>query len=452
VAEPLTVIGAGPVGSLLSLFLARRGHEVRVFERRPDMRRVEIGAGRSINLAVSTRGLYALDQVGLDDEVLRQAIPMRGRMVHAASGERRFLRYGRDDSEFINSMSRGELNKLLMSEAEGTGRVRIEFQQRLVGYAPGRARLRDERTGAEREVEAEVVFGTDGSASALRDALGLSVEQSFLDFGYKELTIPPAAGGGFSLEKNALHIWPRKNFMLIALPNLDGSFTCTLFLPFEGDASFAAIASPRAADRFFEQTFPDALALIPRLGEALEEAPLGRMVTVRCSPWSRGAALLVGDAAHAIVPFFGQGMNAGFEDCTALMEILDREADWPRAFAGLWEARKPDAEAIADLAVENFVEMRDKVADPEFVLWKDVEAELSRRFPGEYLSRYQLVTFTRVPYRIAQQAGRIQSSLLRELTRTARSPSEIDYSLAHSLLQQHLVPLLRPYGLTGRRD
>ena len=451
-AEPLTVIGAGPVGSLLALSLARRGHEVRVFERRPDMRRVGIGAGRSINLAVSTRGLYALQQVGLGDEVLRQAIPMRGRMVHATSGEPRFLRYGRDDSEFINSMSRGELNKLLMTEAERTGRVRIEFHQRLVGYGAGRARLRDERTGEEREVEATVVFGSDGSASALRAALALSVEQSSLDFGYKELTIPPAPGGGFSLAKNALHIWPRKNFMLIALPNLDGSFTCTLFLPFEGDASFASIAAPAAGERFFAETFPDALALIPRLEEALEEAPLGRMVTVRCSPWSRGAALLVGDAAHAIVPFFGQGMNAGFEDCTVLMEILDRDPDWSRAFAELSEMRKPDADAIADLAVENFVEMRDKVADPEFVLWKEVEAELSRRFPGEYLSRYQLVTFTRIPYRIAQEAGRLQTSLLRDLTRDARSPSEVDYSFAHSLIQQNLVPLLRPYGLAEAKS
>ena len=449
-AEPLTVIGAGPVGSLLALSLARRGHEVRVFERRPDMRRVGIGAGRSINLAVSTRGLYALHQVGLDDEVLRQAIPMRGRMVHGTSGEARFLRYGRDDSEFINSMSRGELNKLLMTEAERTGRVRIEFHQRLVGYGAGRARLRDERTGEEREVEARVVFGSDGSASALRAALALSVEQSSLDFGYKELTIPPAPGGGFSLAKNALHIWPRKNFMLIALPNLDGSFTCTLFLPFEGQASFASIARPLAAERFFAETFPDALALIPRLGEALEEAPLGRMATVRCSPWSRGAALLLGDAAHAIVPFFGQGMNAGFEDCTVLMEILDRDPDWSRAFAELSEMRKPDADAIADLAVENFVEMRDKVADPEFVLWKEVEAELSRRFPGEYLSRYQLVTFTRIPYRIAQEAGRLQTSLLRDLTRDARSPSEVDYSRAHSLIHARLIPLLQPHGLAAK--
>src|SRR5216683_3130091 len=232
VAEPITVIGAGPVGSLLALFLARRGHHIQVFERRPDMRRVGIGAGRSINLAVSTRGLYALHQVGLEEEVLRQAIPMSGRMVHAAGSEPRFLRYGRDDSEFINSMSRGELNKLLMTEAERTGRVRIEFQQRLVGYDSGRARLRDEHSGEEREVEA-----------------------------------------------------------------------------------------PADAERFFAETFPDALALIPRLGEALAEAPLGRMVTVKCARWSRGQAVLIGDAAHAIVPFFGQGMNAGFEDCTVLMEI-----------------------------------------------------------------------------------------------------------------------------------
>src|SRR6266852_4361198 len=431
VAEPITVIGAGPVGSLLALFLARRGHHIQVFERRPDMRRVGIGAGRSINLAVSTRGLYALHQVGLEEELLRQAIPMSGRMVHAAGSEPRFLRYGRDDSEFINSMSRGELNKLLMTEAERTGRVRIEFQQRLVGYDSGRARLRDEHSGEEREVAAP----------------GVAVEQSWLDFGYKELTIPPAPGGAFSLETNALHIWPRKNFMLIALPNLDGSFTCTLFLPFEGPASFAAIEAPADAERFFAETFPDALALIPRLGEALAEAPLGRMVTVKCARWSRGQAVLIGDAAHAIVPFFGQGMNAGFEDCTVLMEILDHEADWNRAFAELSDTRRADAEAIADLAVENFVEMRDKVADPDFLLWKEVEAELSRRFPGEYLSRYQLVTFTRIPYRIAQEAGRLQTSLLRELTLTARSASSVDYSLAHSLIRSRLLPLLEPYGL-----
>ena len=444
---PLTVIGAGPVGSLLALFLARRGHDVQVFERRPDMRKVAIGAGRSINLAVSTRGLYALHQVGLDAEVLRQAVPMRGRMIHGAGGELHFLRYGRDDSEFINSMSRGELNKLLMAEAERTGRVRIEFEQRLVDWRAGHARLRDEATGEERDIEAPIIFGSDGSASALRAALDLDVEQSWLDFGYKELTIPPARGGGFSLEPHALHIWPRKNFMLIALPNIDGSFTCTLFLPFEGEASFAAIDAPAAGENFFAEIFPDAHALIPGLGAALEEAPLGRMVTVKCARWSRGTALLIGDAAHAIVPFFGQGMNAGFEDCTVLMSLLDRVPDWARAFVEFSASRKPDADAIADLAVENFVEMRDKVADAEFVLWKEVEAELSRRFPGEYLSRYQLVTFTRLPYRVAQEAGRLQLELLRSLTANVRSASEVDYSRARAAIRAGLVPLLGQYGV-----
>jgi kynurenine 3-monooxygenase len=450
VPEPVTVVGAGPVGSLLALFLARRGHEVQVFDRRPDMRKARIGAGRSINLAVSTRGLHALHQVGLDEQVLRQAIPMYGRMVHAG-GAGRFLRYGRDDTEFINSMSRRLLNELLMTEAERTGRVRIEFEQRLVAYQDGLARLRDEGSGAERDVAAPVVFGSDGSASALREALAVQVDQSWLDFGYKELTLPPGPGGAFALEKHALHIWPRKNFMLIALPNLGGSFTCTLFLPFEGKDSFAAIEAPAAAERFFAETFPDALALVPRLGEALAEAPLGRMATVKCAPWSKGPALLIGDAAHAIVPFFGQGMNAGFEDCTVLMEILDRVPDWSRAFAELSGSRKPDADAIADLAMENFVEMRDKVADPEFILWKEVESELSRRFPGEYLSRYQLVTFTRIPYRIAQEAGRIQSAILRQLTTTARSASSVDYSLARSLIRSRLLPLLQPYGWPEHR-
>ncbi|HWE23896.1 MAG TPA: NAD(P)/FAD-dependent oxidoreductase, partial [Myxococcales bacterium] len=422
---------------------------VQVFERRPDMRKVAIGAGRSINLAVSTRGLYALHQVGLEAEVLRQAVPMRGRMIHGGAGELHFLRYGRDDSEFINSMSRGELNKLLMSEAERTGRVRIDFEQRLVDYRDSRARLRDETSGKERDVEATVIFGSDGSASALRDALDVDVEQSWLDFGYKELTIPPAPGGGFSLEPHALHIWPRKNFMLIALPNVDGSFTCTLFLPFAGESSFAAIDGAGRGERFFAEIFPDARALIPRLGAALEEAPLGKMVTVKCARWSRRSALLIGDAAHAIVPFFGQGMNAGFEDCTVLMDLLDRVPQWEDAFARFSEARKPDADAIADLAVENFVEMRDKVADREFVLWKEVEAELSRRFPGEYLSRYQLVTFTRVPYRVAQEAGRIQLDLLRSLTANVRSAAEVDYAKAQSAIRARLLPLLRPYARAG---
>jgi kynurenine 3-monooxygenase len=440
VTEPLTIFGAGPVGSLLALFLARRGHEVAVYERRPDLRGARAGAGRSINLAVSTRGLYALHQMGLDEKVLERAIPMLGRMVHT-EGEAHFLRYGRDDREFINSMSRGELNRLLVTEAEKTGRVHIEFEERLVSFDPARhtARLRSERTGDEREIRTGVAFGADGSASAMRKAIAPDATEEVLDFGYKELTLPAGPGASFLLEKNALHIWPRKSFMLIALPNLDGSFTCTLFLSFE---SFEEIAAPAAADAFFARHFPDVLALLPDLGARLADAPLGRMTTVKCRPWSRGTSLLVGDAAHAIVPFFGQGMNAGFEDCTVLDGILAREPRWDRAFAELSETRKPDADAIADLAVENFVEMRDKVADPEFVFWKEVEAELSRRMGGGYRNRYQLVTFTRVPYRVALEAGLLQQGILREVCAGAASAGEVDYGRAERLVRERLAKVL----------
>ena len=371
--QPLVVVGAGPVGSLLALTLARRGFDVEVYERRPDMRREDISAGRSINFAVSTRGLHALSQVGLDEEVLQQAVPMRGRMMHARDGTLTFQRYGKDDSQFINSMSRGGLNKLLMDRAEsahaqGHGRVHVHFHQRLVGHDFERqvARFRDERTGREHEVAAPVIFGTDGSGSALREALaeasGGEARSSVLDAGYKELTMPPADGTGdgpdgrFALEPHALHIWPRGHFMLIALANPDGSFTCTLFLPYEApgdEPSFAKLPDADAAQAFFAHHFPDALALIPGLGDAFQAAPLGQMTTIHAWPWSHGSALLVGDAAHGVVPFFGQGMNAGFEDCTLLDALLARHLesgtretlDWEQLFRAYAEARKPDADA-----------------------------------------------------------------------------------------------------------
>ena len=447
--DSVAIVGAGPVGALLALTLARRGFSVDLFERRPDLRTGPAGAGRSINLAVSTRGLHALHEVGLDREVLDSAVPMLGRMMHALDGERTFLRYGKDDSEFINSMSRGGLNRLLVTEAEKTGRVRFHFQQRLTGYdfAARVATFRDEVSGVSRTVLAPVIIGSDGSGSALRAALpGAVITQDILSSGYKELTLPPLSGGGFRLEKGALHIWPRGYFMMIALPNPDGSFTCTLFLPFEGTTSFERLQSRAQVETFFEGYFGDLVPLIPDLPAHFQAAPLGQMVTVKVTPWAQGGALLLGDAAHAIVPFFGQGMNAGFEDVSLLNEALTG-ADFETAFASFAARRKVDTDAIAQLAIENFVEMRDKVADPAFLLHKAVEGELQKRFPGQYLSRYQLVTFTRIPYSAALRAGQIQAEILDELCRGVGTAAEVDYLHAFVLVRSRLSPLLREHGL-----
>src|SRR2546428_8398566 len=334
-------------------------------------------------------------------------------------------------------MSRGELNKLLMTRAEETGRVRIHFGQRLMDYDFDLRVARFEPFGY---LRAPVIVGSDGSASALRACMGGEVSQEVLSSGYKELTLPPKAGG-FAMHRNALHIWPRGNFMLIALPNRDGSFTCTLFLPFQGSPSFAELGSEVDAARFFETWFPDSVPLIPGLARQFMQASLGRMATVKAWPWSRGSALLIGDAAHAIVPFFGQGMNAGFEDVTLLAGMLT--GDWAHDFTRFAEARKPDTDAIADLAVENFVEMRDKVADPEFLRMRQIEHRLQERMPGRYLTRYQLLTFTRVPYRIALLPGEIEARILSDL---ARQPSP-DYERGVRLAEEHLVPVLRSHGI-----
>ncbi|HET7786313.1 MAG TPA: NAD(P)/FAD-dependent oxidoreductase [Myxococcales bacterium] len=427
----VVVVGAGPVGSLLALTLARRGYGVDLYERRPDLRSTGAAAGRSINLAVSTRGLHALHEVGLDEDVLRESIPMLGRMTHALDGKLALLLYGRGD-ERINSMSRTGLTRLLMTRAEETGRVRIHFEQRLLDYDFQR---RVARFSSGAEVRAEVIIGTDGSASALRASMDLDVSQDLLSHGYKELTLPPTPHGDFAMHANALHIWPRGAFMLIALPNLDRSFTCTLFLALEGSPSLAKLATESAARRFLERHFPDAMQLAPGFPGQLVAAPVGRMVTVRASPWSRGSALILGDAAHCIVPFFGQGMNAGFEDVSLLAGMLS--GNWARDFAAFSALRKPDTDAIADLALENYVEMRDKVADEEFLRLRAIEQELQDRMAGRYLTRYQLVTFTRVPYRIAQRVGQIQQQILGGLAR-----GEYDFARAEEMVSERISPLI----------
>ena len=451
-----TLVGSGLVGSLLALYLARRGAEVRVLERRPDLRKERIRAGRSINLAISVRGLHALGLVGLEGKALQHAIPMRGRMIHPLDGEPVLQPYGKDDTQCINSISRGWLNGMLMSEAEATGRVHIDFHHRVTALdvAGRELSVLDERSDGQERIRGTVVVGTDGAGSVVREAIlsgasGASTEER-LEHGYKELTLPAGPGGAFQLEKHALHIWPRRDFMLIALPNLDGSFTCTLFLRFEGPTSFATLETAQEVRRFFVAEFPDAVPMLPDLERQFLENPTGSMVTVKCWPWAAEArALLVGDAAHAIVPFFGQGMNCGFEDCVVLDEVLGRTSDLKAAFAEFAALRKPNADAIADMAVENFVEMRDTVADPRFLLEKAIERRLLNAFPGEFLSRYGLVSFSRVPYRTAYDVGRVASGIVSELANGVTSADAVDLETAHSMIRKWLAPLVADIAHSG---
>ncbi|MBN1207449.1 MAG: FAD-dependent monooxygenase [Myxococcaceae bacterium] len=451
--KPLMLAGAGLVGSLMAIFLARRGFQVEVLERRPDMRREVVDAGRSINLAISTRGLYALGQVGLEEEARRHAIPMRGRMIHPASGGLTLQPYGKDDSQHINSISRAWLNQYLMTHAEATGRVRIRFKQRLqhVDFDSGALSILDEQSGATREERAAVLFGADGAGSAVRQEMarrpGYASTQELLSHGYKELTMPPGPGGAFRMEKHALHIWPRGTFMLIALPNEDGSFTCTLFLPFEGPVSFASLDSPARLTAFFEEQFPDALPLIPALTQDFFHNPTGSMITVKSQSWHVGGrALVLGDAAHAIVPFFGQGMNCGFEDCGVLDGLLARHSHWEEAFDEFFRLRKPNADAIADMAVENFIEMRDSTASPRFLLEKGVEKVLLNAFPGQFLSRYTLVSFSRVPYRLAYQVGSIAGGIVSELAEGLARPEDVDLARAARLIRERLTPFVEEHA------
>jgi len=446
--KKVTLIGAGLNGPLLAILLRRRGFAVEIYERRPDMRRVRVSAGRSINLALSTRGIHALQQAGLWERMRGIVIPMKGRMMHSIAGELTFQPYGKNETEVIHSISRAELNIALMNAAEERGTA-IHFNQRCTGYdlKTGTVRLRDENTCEDVNREAGVVIGCDGSASAIRtEMLKLSrfnFSQQYLDYGYKELTIAAGTDGKHLMETNALHIWPRGNHMLIALPNIDGTFACILFLPFEGTDSFASLSTLADVIHFFEDRFPDALKLMPQLAENYAANPTGAMVTVKCSPWHvEGSSLLLGDAAHAIVPFFGQGINCGFEDCTCLVELLDRHgADWPRVFAAFEKERKVNTDAIADMAIENFTEMRDRVADSRFLLRKKVELALEAKYPQQFVPKYAMVTFHRIPYSVALARGTVQEQMLAELCEAITSVEDLDWSKAERLIRRDLTPL-----------
>jgi len=446
--EKITLIGAGLNGPLLAILLRQRGFPVEIYERRPDMRQVPVSAGRSINLALSTRGIHALQQASLWDRMRSIVIPMKGRMMHSITGDLTFQPYGKDEVEVINSISRAELNVALMNSAEEHG-ARIHFSERYTGYdlKTGALQTRNEITGEETVKEAGVVIGCDGSASAIRTEmlrLGRSnVSQQYLDYGYKELTISAGSRGEHQLETHALHIWPRGKHMLIALPNTDGTFACILFLPFEGADSFASLTTEATVVKFFETRFPDVGPLMPQLAENYFKNPTGAMVTVKCSPWHvEGKALLLGDAAHAIVPFFGQGLNCGFEDCSYLMELIDHQGeDWGRLFEEFEKARKVNTDAIADMAIENFTEMRDRVADPRFLFRKKVELALEAKYPQWFVPKYAMVTFHRIPYSVALTRGIVQERILSELCDRIDRVEDLDWSKADQLIRRDLIPL-----------
>ena len=423
--KEIAIIGAGLVGSLLSIYLAKRGHKVRVYERRGDMRKAQVEAGRSINLALSDRGILALEKVGLANEVKEISIPMHGRHIHHADGSTAFQPYGKQ-GQFINSVSRGELNKKLMDLAEKNG-VDIFFSHKCnkIDWSSNQVSF-DMGNGKESIINADLIFGADGAfaASRLQHQLQhdkFDYQQHYIDCGYKELTIPAGEGNSFQLEKNALHIWPRKDFMLIALPNLDGSFTCTLFFPFEGPLSFEKLDTKEKVKDFFTTTFKETVDLIPDLADQYFRNPVSSLVTVKCFPWIRNDSFaLIGDAAHAIVPFFGQGMNCGFEDCRILDELIDNyDDDWRMILSQFQSLRKPDADAIADLAVNNFIEMRDRTADPAFLLQKKIEARLHEIYPEKWIPAYSQVTFSpHIRYSEAMQRGQRQENIMQQVMNT----------------------------------
>ena len=415
------IIGAGLVGSLHAVYLAKRGVSVEIYERRPDMRDTVMSAGRSINLAISHRGLKALDRVGLKKKVLEMVIPMPGRMIHDIEGDTNFQPYGKE-GQHINSVPRGGLNVLLMNEAEKLG-VKINFNMRCTSMhlEAGKAAFRNENSGEELDIEADQIYGTDGAFSQVRHAMMMTdkfnYSQDYLAHGYKELSIPAAENGGFSLEKNALHIWPRGGYMLIALPNIGGSFTVSLFLAFEGKHAFENLNTEQEVLAFFNEVFPDVVPHMPTLVEDFFKNPTSSLVTVKCFPWAyKDKALIFGDASHAIVPFYGQGMVSGFEDCYVFDQLADKHWDDKSVlFDEFQKSRKPDDDAIADLALRNFVEMRDSVANPNFLLRKQIEKKLSAKHPDKWTPLYEMVTFSEMRYSEALARGKEQDKIMEEV-------------------------------------
>lgn len=442
--ERIAISGAGLAGTLLAIALARRGYEIELFERRPDPRADRADFGRSINLALSARGAHALSSVGLLERVLSNAVPMRARAIHSVAGEVAYQPFGREEHEFLSAIERHTLNQVLLDAAEEHEGIRIHFDQRLtdLDFSTMTMTLCDQRSGAEQRRSCETLIATDGAFSAVRK---LMVDRGLAEFtldelayGYKELPITIERAEG--MRRECLHLWPRRSFSMIANPNPDHSFGCTLFMPHDGDeASFSAMETPADLERLFATHFPDAHERMPTLCEDFFSRPTGTLPTVTGGPWHvEGKVLLLGDAAHALVPFFAQGMNSAFEDCAVLMECLDAyEGRWAEVFPAFFRARKVNTDAVADMAMQNYREIQDYIADDAFLLRKHIERELMRRFPDRYTSMHVLVMFTLEPYAYAKACGALQKALLDDICAGVSRPDQVDWAAVEAKLARY---------------
>ena len=449
--KEVTIVGAGLVGSLWAVYLSKAGYKVKIFERREDIRRADISAGKSINLALSDRGFKALDAVGVGDLIREIAIPMPGRMMHDLEGNLTFQAYGKE-GQAINSVSRGGINAQMMDIAEKVGGAKIFYSMKCTGadLEGGICHFENTNTGEKTSIKSDLIFACDGAFSAVRyNAMQkldrFNYSQMYIEDGYREILLPANEDGSYKLEKKALHIWPRGRFMLIALPNEDGSFTCTLFMPFEGEKSFSQLKSRADVDDFFKETFPDFYTMMPNIGEAWEDHPLSSLAITRCFPWHHGKMALMGDAAHATVPFYGQGMNAGFEDCTVMNDLMIKHNhDWDKILEEYSAFRKPDGDGLQDLSLHNYHVMRDHVADPRFLLQKRIEARFSERHPDKWMPLYSMTTFSDIRYSVAWEEGQRQQKIMDEVMATEGIESNWDSDEVEQKMLELIPAALTP--------